>query len=145
MLLVSYLKTARMPSFYRQLRSCSYRPLTYGKTAVAIRDKNRRQVLFLLGDNRGFCYETFGTLVESLDTMICVRRIPVCARGEAALLFSWNCGVKESEFFKVVLPPWWGEWNAAGCSDAVRSSQRFRDPGWWMCRQRSYRFQILDL
>ena len=34
---------------------------------VTIRDKNRRQVLLLLGDNGGLCYETFGTLLEGLD------------------------------------------------------------------------------
>ena len=32
---------------------------------VTIRDKNGRQVFLLLGDNRGFCYETFGALVEA--------------------------------------------------------------------------------
>ena len=34
---------------------------------VTIRDKKRRQALLLLRDNRGFCYETFGALVEALD------------------------------------------------------------------------------
>ena len=38
------------------------------KKRVTIKDKKRRQVLFLLGDNGGFCYETFGALVEALDT-----------------------------------------------------------------------------
>ena len=32
-----------------------------------IREKNRRQVFLFLGDNRGFCYGTFGALVEALD------------------------------------------------------------------------------
>ena len=83
-----------MPCCCRQWQSFLDKPLTQGKTAVelysivglstatrfpglgdflqegkrvTITDKNRRQVLLLLGDNGGLCYETFGTLLEGLD------------------------------------------------------------------------------
>ena len=34
---------------------------------IAIRNQNRWQLLFLLGDDGGFCYKTFGALVKALN------------------------------------------------------------------------------
>ena len=91
---VSYLKTGRMSCCCRQRRSCSDRPLTWGKTAVDLNSiagsalvlvflvlvsfykkkkigqslktiTDDRGFFFLRGDDTWFCYETFGALVKT--------------------------------------------------------------------------------
>ena len=66
------------------------------------------QVLFLLGNNRGFSYDVLGTIVKALNNtvfywlrvlwiMISLRRLSVYAGCKGAVWFSWNCGVNEGE------------------------------------------------
>ena len=45
--------------------------LSAKKNGITIRNKNRRQVLFLFGNNRGFSYDVLGTIVKVLyDTAL---------------------------------------------------------------------------
>ena len=98
-------------------------------------------MFFLLRDDGGFCYETFGALVKALNNTaftdlrwcesyakywsVCVGFLySLVVWGGCQVLLKLRCLGRR--VCCLSLSPWWSGWKAAGCLNAVRSHLRFR-------------------
>jgi len=145
---VSVLKTARTPccssfklvgDFGTVVWFSGLGKFLQERKRIAVRNQNRWQMCFLLGDDKGFCYETLGALVKALNNIafywlrvvwiICIDR---CAW--ASCICWWWSGRRillklrclGRRVYCHFLSPWWRGSKAAGCLDTIRSHARFR-------------------